>query len=449
MVLVFSTLLMLVLVTPSMLDPKEEEEKNLLVAAHVYDMLVSDVKKPFVVSQTMGVDSLLAGFLQNEEKKSEKEMESEMITYLTSIRDAFGYEVSYVVSDKTLRYYTANGIARTIDPVSYPYDSWYKVVVDSHKKYSLDINRDELNGFRWTVFVNTLIEDVNHNFLGICGVGVAMNDLQKIIVCAEKEYGIKINLINSGGLVKVDASSPSIGTTYIPEALADDAPSDSFAYIRKKNGGFRMTRYIPDLGWYLVIQDFNAGQCEKCRERIPLFLAFAFLLLLIVLHIGWKCTEKKKHSFKKEDGSIDALTGLPNRNYLTDSFGELGIFNTTRYKSLVVFDIDSFKVQNETRNGDKILRAVVGHTKHLVGDNGILFRWSGDEFVVFYEVEAKEAKRQFLNLCKFIREQLGVTLSVGIVPVELSESIKSNYHRAAALCYEQKAKAGNGVNASL
>ena len=181
MVLVFSTLLMLVLVTPSMLDTKKEEEKNLLVAAHVYDMLVSDVKKSFVVSQTMGVDSLLAGFLQNEEKKSEKEMESEMITYLTSIRDAFGYEVSYVVSDKTLRYYTANGIARTIDPVSYPYDSWYRVVVGSHKKYSLDINRDELNGFRWTVFVNTLIEDANHDFLGICGVGVAMKDLQKIL----------------------------------------------------------------------------------------------------------------------------------------------------------------------------------------------------------------------------------------------------------------------------
>jgi len=276
-----------------------------------------------------------------------------------------------------------------------------------------------------------------------------MKDLQKIISSTEREFNIKINLINTGGLVKVDSSSPSIGTMYIPEALSDDAPSDSFAYIKKSLGGFRMTRYIPDLGWYLVIQDFNSDQTEWWKEKIPLFLAYAFLLLLIFLHLGWKCVEKKKHCFKKEDGSIDALTGLPNRNYMSDSFGEMGIFNTTRYKSLIVFDIDSFKVQNETRNGDKILRAVVDYTKHLIDDNGILFRWSGDEFVIFYEVEAKEAKRQFFNLCKLIREQLGVTLSVGIVPVELSESIKSNYHRAASLCYEQKAKAGNGVNASL
>ena len=78
-------------------------------------------------------------------------------------------------------------------------------------------------------------------------------------------------------------------------------------------------------------------------------------------------------------------------------------------------------------------------------EHGIIFRWAGDEFVIFLEMDIKEAESKFMSLCRKIEETLGVTISAGIVKVDLSENIKTNYHRAVQLCYAVKANGGNGV----
>ena len=53
---------------------------------------------------------------------------------------------------------------------------------------------------------------------------------------------------------------------------------------------------------------------------------------------------KKEHTGPEKNAASqkDALTGLPNRYYFKENFGEHGLFNTVRYKSVAVFDIDGF-----------------------------------------------------------------------------------------------------------
>ena len=99
----------------------------------------------------------------------------------------------------------------------------------------------------------------------------------------------------------------------------------------------------------------------------------------------------------------------------------------------------------ETKNGDEILLSIVGDAKTIIGDNGIMFRWAGDEFVIFYEADLDKAEEEFKNLCKKVKESLDVTISVGIASINLSKSIKNNYHRAVKLCYEVKVDGGDGV----
>ena len=422
----------------------DEMVKNNLIAAHLYDSLSTSIKKPITISQTISVDSFLIDLLNKEEKLSEKAAEKAITDYLTKIRNEFGYMAAFIVSHKTKRYYTPNGISKVMNPMSDPYDVWYKIFVDSGKTYDLDTDRDQTNDYRWVVFINFRITGENGELLGVCGVGVFMDELQTLVSATEKEFGVKINLIDPDGLVQVDSNSANIENAYIHEAIADKAGADDFTYTEKKPGVWRMTRYMADLEWFLVVQHFGDKNKNSAGSSITLTFAFIFLaILLITALIGGK--KDKGHHFEKVNLSEDTFTHLPNRNYLKTSFGEMGIFNTTRYKTLVMFDIDKFKIENESKEGDQILLSIVEYTKKIIGENGIMFRWAGDEFVIFYEEELEVAEKQFTDLCAVVKENLDVTISVGIAAVNLSKSIKNNYHRAVKLCYEVKIDGGNGV----
>ena len=61
------------------------------------------------------------------------------------------------------------------------------------------------------------------------------------------------------------------------------------------------------------------------------------------------------------------------------------------------------------------------------------------------EMEIDEAENQMKALCKKAKEKLDITVSVGLVKVDLSVSIKINYYRAVQNCYAIKEAGGNGV----
>ena len=415
-----------------------------LVATHIYDVVERMFSVPITISREMAANSLLKNLLLNEDKSPSKDTENAISEYLETIRDEFGYIAAFVVSEKSRCYYTPSGISKIVNPELDPYDIWYQKFLESGKELDLDTDRDQLNDFRWTVFINVRIQDSNGTYLGTCGVGLFMDELQELIESCEEKYDLKLNLIDDKGLVQIDVDASNIENAYISNAIEDRAGSFSFTYVKKAFGGFRMTRYIKDLDWYLVVQKTNDKRNGFSVWLLPL-LQFLLLSVLYALAL-LESILKKPHSLVKTQLPEDPLTGLPNRNYLNTSYGEHGVFNTTRYKSLAMFDIDSFKVINETMDGDEIILRIVELSKNLVGNRGIIFRWSGDEFVFFLEMEAKEAEEKFKSLCTVVHEELGVTISVGIVEIDLFETIKKNYHRAVQRCYIVKEAGGNGVS---
>ena len=57
----------------------------------------------------------------------------------------------------------------------------------------------------------------------------------------------------------------------------------------------------------------------------------------------------------------------------------------------------------------------------------------------------QESKENFQALCQKTYTELGITLSVGVVDINLSDTIKVNYYRAVQACYSVKESGGNGV----
>lgn len=443
-VLISASLVLLAFITPSFLHNKKHEiSNNQLVASHIYGLIAGTIERPIGISKGFSSDEFLIRALEQEEKTDQKVMEEMMTSCLSAIKNQFGYTATYVISEKTHRYYTPNGIAKIVNPQVDPYDNWYPMFLNSGLDLEVETDRDQLFDYRWSIFINARILDSNNKTLGVCGIGLFMDDWQKMLLQLEKEYKVKINLIDSQGLVQVDTDYNNIKNAYISDAINDRANEKTFTHTEKSKNAFRMTRYIPSLNWFLVVQGKNVIEAQFAGACL---IGSIYILLLCVIFLV--ISEKKRvlhHDLVKSSLPEDELTGLPNRNYLKEAYGELGVFNTTRYKALAVFDIDHFKIVNDGRDGDKIILDIVKLAKQALDERGIMFRWSGDEFVLFLEMDSTEAEERFKKFCRDAEQNVDVTVSVGIVDVDLSVSIKRNYYRAVQACYAIKENGGNGV----
>ena len=419
-ILLVLSLLLITYITPSFLHNKQHEiSNNQLVASHIYGLIAGSVERPIGISTGLSSDEFLIRALEQEEETNPKAMEAMMSSFLSAITNQFGYAATFVVSEKTKRFYTPTGIAKIVNPQDDPYDNWYPIFIDNGLDVAVETDRDQLFDYRWSIFINARIKDDAGNTLGVCRIGLFMEDFQKMLQEVEKEYQVKINLIDTQGLVQVDTNFNNIKNAYISDALSDGANDKAFTHVKKGKSGFRMTRYMPSLRWYLVVQGNNIIQAQT-KGIISIVLIY-FFIIHAILYFLFDQKKVQHHDLVKSSLPEDELTGLPNRNYLKESYGELGVFNTTRYKSLVEL------------------------AKTALDDRGIMFRWSGDEFVLFLEMDSYEAEERFTDFCEQSQKELDVTVSVGIVDVDLSVSIKTNYYRAVQACYAVKEAGGNGV----
>nr|WP_159063781.1 EAL domain-containing protein [Thaumasiovibrio occultus] len=87
--------------------------------------------------------------------------------------------------------------------------------------------------------------------------------------------------------------------------------------------------------------------------------------------------------------NFDELTRLPNRNSLEKDLGEaISRYKTGDLLALCFLDLDKFKLVNDSighLSGDKVLNIVAQSLRLAVGNEGKVYRLSGDEFVVVFD----------------------------------------------------------------
>ena len=165
---------------------------------------------------------------------------------------------------------------------------------------------------------------------------------------------------------------------------------------------------------------------------------------------------KKAESRLLHDAYNDRLTGLPNRNFLTDHLGRaLERKKVDRsYRFAVAFlDLDQFKVVNDNLGhliGDQLLAAVAERLRGCKRNSDLATRFGGDEFVLLWEgVESHEDARAAASRVQealeapfhldghevFTTASLGITLSSG--PYEKAADMLRD---ADIAMYQAKAK---------
>ncbi|MFW7415432.1 EAL domain-containing protein [Demequina sp. SO4-18] len=118
---------------------------------------------------------------------------------------------------------------------------------------------------------------------------------------------------------------------------------------------------------------------------------------------------------------LDTITGLPNFNALGDALD--GALRSKSPLDLLVIDVDRLKVVNDTWGrsvGDRLLAAVARRLQEFAGQNGRLFRYASDDFVVLHPHTSEEAGLAYAH---GLEHALREPFVIGDLPVMASVSI--------------------------
>lgn len=162
----------------------------------------------------------------------------------------------------------------------------------------------------------------------------------------------------------------------------------------------------------------------------------------------------------KYQASHDALTGLVNRSEFERLVNELlkeALLTRSEY-SLIYFDLDQFKVVNDTCGhaaGDELLRYLSAQLKDWAPPGSILARLGGDEFGMLLKEESEGyAKRVAEELRELAAElefcwgklRFGMPVSIGVVTFGEGFTLKEILSTADSACFLAKEKGRNRVH---
>lgn len=124
-------------------------------------------------------------------------------------------------------------------------------------------------------------------------------------------------------------------------------------------------------------------------------------------------TKQKKHEAKLEfQANHDALTGLANRNLLTDRLNQ-SIAHATRDKrllALLFIDLDNFKFVNDTLGhnvGDQLIQDAANKIQSVIRTGDTVARFGGDEFVVL--LFAPDNEEHVINVVNRISQEVATS----------------------------------------
>lgn len=365
------------------LADENRRELDTMLTYRIYESVSNSLNEPIVVSKTMACDDFLISFLQDEDQMSESEAVYSMRRYLSSVKDSLGYDSAFLVSENSRRYYTYDGLNKIVDPVNDEHDVWYSIFLDNDVPYDLDVDSDEMNEEQWTVFVNTRIVDDSGKLLGVCGVGVKMSNLQCLFLEAEEEYGVKINLVDSKGLVQVDTEDINIENAWLDENVLGDGDDDK-VFQSVEGEEYVTAKYVEYLGWYLVVRSNRADISREVGNVISLnivLLALVMAVLVIMVIISFITNRRMQRT--EEEAAIDRLTGFYNKYNANEKISALC---AGQEATLMIIDLDSFKLVNDIYGhdmGDRILIEFARIIKGNMSADAVFGRIGGDEFIVF------------------------------------------------------------------
>lgn len=354
----------------------------------VYSEVQRDLLQPVFLSSMMANDAFVRKWVLAGEQEPER-----MIRYLAEIQREYGTFTAFFVSESTRVYYQAEGILKQVKEDE-ERDVWYFRVREMTQPYEINVDPDMANEDAMTIFINYRVFDFEGNYIGATGVGLTVYAVSNILERYQREYGCTVFFADHAGRIMLrSANSPLAGDHLadipgLAELAGDilDETSRPLSYQSPAGLVHVNTRYIDELGWFLIALQSEEGTVKNIRQALLANLGVCALITALVLLFTHKTIGEYRRRIEKM-AATDSLTGLPNRlgfNLLYEMIvGECHRRQTEC--AMLLFDLDHFKKLNDTHGhlaGDAMLRALAGTVRASIRASDVLCRWGGEEFII-------------------------------------------------------------------
>lgn len=275
---------------------KDIKAVSALTSESIYHEIDGIFNKPIHISETMANDTLLQSYLEKElDHLEDVDFTKGLQQYLVSYRDKYQYDSVFLVSTATNRYYHFNGIDRVLNKENQE-NVWYYSFLKSKQDYALNIDNDEAANNEITVFINCKIYNGN-DVAGVVGVGFRIDSLQVLLKHYEETSAIKAFLIDPSGTIEVSTNQSGYQkenffeqSRYLdlhPNKLMSSEGSD-FWYNSSGKNGYMVSRYIDNLGWYLVIDhDMSNLKENLSRQFLSGIIVIAAVIIAVLVIITY------------------------------------------------------------------------------------------------------------------------------------------------------------------
>jgi diguanylate cyclase (GGDEF)-like protein len=425
-----------------------------LTSDTLYSEIQQDLLKPIFVSSLMAHDTFLRDWVLAGETD-----ERPMIRYLREIQGKYDAFTAFFVSARTGVYYQSKGVLKKVSPDE-PRDVWFYRVQAMHGPYETNVDPDMANQDTMTIFINFRVLDYEGRFIGATGVGLQATTVKQLVEHYQSEYQRTITFVDRKGLLKLygrdyDAAEPDIhkrpGLDKIADAiLAKD--QGSFEYRKGGSTYFVNSRYIPDLDWYLLVEQNADAKLASAQRALVNNLVVGAAVTLLVTFL---CALLVRRSQRRLENLVatDSLTGALSRLAFAVVYAQASerARRDPKSLSLAFFDVDHFKEVNDQHGhavGDAVLVAITERLRSAVRAGDGLCRWGGEEFLLLFEdcdletawSVAEKARAAVIATPLVMADgtRIAVTLSAGVAQRRQNEDGDSLIARADAALYRAK-----------
>lgn len=168
-----------------------------LTGDNIYSEIQNDLLRPILISSVMAQNVFVRNWVINGEQDKQV-----FIDYLREIKQRYGAETSFFVSEKTRQYYHAGGVVKTVKPTD-KQDDWYfrARALPNEQDYEINVDNDSVDSSTTVIYVNYKMKDYKNQFIGLIGIGLAVQKAQALIEQYQRKYNRTVYFMDPKGLI--------------------------------------------------------------------------------------------------------------------------------------------------------------------------------------------------------------------------------------------------------
>ncbi|HTD05267.1 diguanylate cyclase [Undibacterium sp.] len=432
---------------------------------NVYSELQKDLLRPVSVSSQMAHDTFVRDWLLNGEQDSER-----LVKYLDEVKRNNNALSSFLVSDLSRNYYSAGGAVRAVSPTD-ARDQWFFRSRQQKNPYETSTDIDAVNRSLTVLAIHRVV-DYNGKFIGAVGLGLTSDAIRNLIDSYQKRFQRSIYLVDQKGNIVLSGNTARQAATL--QALPGLNGLAAAILANKKNAPLQLeyktdtattlvnVRFIPELGWHLLVAQDIAPSIKPLQDIFLVILAIgatATLIALTTLSISVRRYQKRIET----SAATDQLTTLLNRQAFDFVFRQ-ALLDSERSRQplcVILADIDFFKKINDKQGhliGDHVLREIAMIARRSLRESDVICRWGGEEFLVLLKnctlekatsiaenLRSTIAANDFSRTTALAKTRLAVTVSMGVAQYQDNDSEDSVFERAEVALSQAKQSGRNSV----